>query len=278
MFARITSADPTCATCVTGTEDVAHLLFNCPFSRGCWFASCLALRSDKLWELLQKGPQFLTQHLSDEQWTDFANITWAIWRCRNDRAYNGMIPTIELFHRYFSQISAESKIAATGKYLTKSAVHIEVLPESEYICWSDGSWPTDWKGGIGGVLFKNGVLIAYWSKSIRACCPLLSEALALKEGILEALKYGLTGCMFLTDSKELAGLVAQLSPPLQADWKVFKEVQEIWRLLQDNKEFRCHSVPRSHIEMADYLAKKGRYEDWNLTGCTYPLYQDYRGA
>lgn len=39
IASRIHSADPTCATCGAELEDVPHLLFNCPFSRGCWFAS-----------------------------------------------------------------------------------------------------------------------------------------------------------------------------------------------------------------------------------------------
>lgn len=49
ISARIKTTDPTCTVCGTDKEDVPHLLFNCPFARGCWYASPLALRSDMVW-------------------------------------------------------------------------------------------------------------------------------------------------------------------------------------------------------------------------------------
>lgn len=41
---------------------------------------------------------------------------------------------------------------------------------------------------------------------------------------------------------------------LEADWKAYQEVNDIWGLLQED-EFECRYISRSQTGMADYLAK-----------------------
>lgn len=94
-------------------EDVNHLLFTCPFARACWFVGPLPMRSDELPQNLKEVIESLGPFLSQEQWTDFINSLWVLWRCKNDRASAGQLLTNNSFKSYFQTISIESKIAAT---------------------------------------------------------------------------------------------------------------------------------------------------------------------
>lgn len=161
----------------------------------------------------------------------------------------------------------ETTISKSKKFLTaKSEVSVALTP-ARTRCLSDGSWVGDWHGGFGMVLFEDDKLVLHKSRAVRACCPLQSEALALREGIQVASRIGLTECSFCTDCKELCELVNQKHPPLDADWRVFKEVQDIWMIMQDNQGYKCSLMQRSQLQMVDFLEKKrGRLEGWDSRG------------
>lgn len=95
---RIGKGGSECASCGVDGEDVHHLLFSCPFARACCLAGPLALRSGSL-PNLKDAISTLHDSLAPEQWSDFMNTTWALWRCRNDKAYSGNEPTLQKFNR-----------------------------------------------------------------------------------------------------------------------------------------------------------------------------------
>lgn len=105
---------------------------------------------------MQLGPQFLTEQLTDDQWTQFANIAWSIWRCRNDKTYGGKEPSIDRFQKYLSQITAETNISVTKRYLSwkSETIHDPMLQWDKVICMTDGSWEGNWQAGIGIVLLN----------------------------------------------------------------------------------------------------------------------------
>ena len=163
-------------------------------------------------------------------------------------------------------------MASTKKLPVNQCRTVQQRELSSITCYSDGSWVRNWEGGI-GVVFKEGdILKWYTSRAVQACCSMQAEAQALKLGIQQATKLGISQCVFFTDYKELQEIVTKLQPPTQMDWRACKEVLEVWKLLMDNKEYQCLFVNRGHNEMADYLAKKGRKEKWNVSGFTFPLF------
>lgn len=267
--------DPSYATCGGQWEDVGHLLFTCPFSQGCWLVSLLALRSEELWQELQEGPQFLIEQLTEEQWTIFANVCWSIWRCRNAKAYGGEILDVEKFIKYLNQVALETQISASGKFLYMKGVQSEIRPLNVVRCFVDGAWVQNWKGGVGVVIFKGEELLLHKSKAVQSISPLQSEALALWEGILEIQKLGVSNCSFLTDSKHLADLISQLHPPIDAEWKAFNVIQQIWLKLKQNGGYECQFIQREGNDIANFLARKERLQKWNSVAFTFPLYQDY---
>ena len=151
VLASRLNLDPSCAICGE-KEDSAHLLFTCPFARACWYSGPLALRSDAVAQLMQLNYMTWLDTLSDDQWTCFANTAWAIWRCRNDRTYGGKLPDLPSFQRYLAGIASETRVSKSKRYINRVSEIAPIPPDSEFSCYSDGAWISEWKGGIGVIL------------------------------------------------------------------------------------------------------------------------------
>ena len=143
---------------------------------------------------------------------------------------------------------------------------------SDFYSFSDGSWVQGWYGGIGVVLWYKDELILYKSKAVRGCSPLQTEAMALKESIVLAINHGIESCSFFSDCLTLVQVVSSPQPPMDADWRAFDEILEIWKLLQENKLYLCVHVLRCQNNLADDLAKKGRLNGWDHLGHTFPFF------
>lgn len=225
--------------------------------------------------MLQQNYMDLLQGMTEDQWTMFANVCWAIWRCRNDRAYGGKEISIQLFQQYLITIGIETRISRSKAHLHTTGEIRSHHVSTDYICILDGSWEQGWQGGIGYVIKKGEELLQYCSKRVQSCCPLQSEVLALKEAVSGVQILGIDSCTFLTDCKVLADLVSNLNLPVDADWTVFLEIQQLWLLFRTNELYHCQHQSRDLNTLADYLAKKGRTENWDYLGHTYPLYRDW---
>lgn len=274
MQRRFPNSDPICATCGEHPEDVSHMLHLCPFSRACSLMGPLAMRTDELTMDFQQSILSLSSHMDDEQWTDYANSLWALWRCRNDRAYSGKTLTFESYRSHFNHISWETRVGAPRGLCSILHYHNTLPPphciDSEYSCQVDGSWSHGWNGGMGIILLRHEELILYRSSRVQVCCSLQSEALALLQGINSAIHQQIHSCTFYTDCSTLADLCSSPCPPLQAEWTAFSETLQCWDFFQSNKLFVCLHRPRSQNREADLLAKQGRLQGWDVTGYTYP--------
>lgn len=126
------------------------------------------------------------------------------------------------------------------------------------MCFVDGSWVSNWQGGIGYIIKKGETLIRYRMVQVDTCCPIQTEARALKEAVSDVIGLGLKQCEFLTDNQELARLASALHPPIDADWRAHAECNDVWKLVRFRDDFKCHYIPRGQNELADLLAKKER--------------------
>lgn len=97
------------------------------------------------------------------------------------------------------------------------------------------------------------------------------KALALEEAVRYALQIGITDCVFETDNKSIAEAIMAMKPPLQVDWRAFKQVFKVWKWFRGNQGLKCDHISRSHNEVADCLAKRGTHEKWDLETHTFPL-------
>lgn len=262
---------------------MVHSFFMCDFARACWFGSTMALRSDTLCEPVTNTIVSMGEQLTDQQWERFVGSLWGVWRCRNDQTYGGKQASVIDFNRYARAIEREVTVLKAGKSPARNSNNVSSDPlaydhimPNDPVCQVDGSWASDWVGGIAFVLTRGIELKAYSSIGIRSCCPMQSEAAALKEAVTFVQSHNISGCKFLSDCKELVDLCQQTSPPLQADWRIFHEVLEVWHQFKSRPDYSCFYVPRSQNTLADFLAKQGRVNRWSLQGYTFPILSDWR--
>ncbi|XP_078151441.1 uncharacterized protein LOC144546765 [Carex rostrata] len=271
LTSRIRRGDPTCHMCGAQSETVNHFLFLCPFSRGCWLASPLPLRTENLSVPLIQVLHELGGLLTPQQWTDFVCISWSIWRCRNDLAYSGKVPSIASFHKYLCTIENETSVAATVSIKTADSSGGHHQNEAGRCCYTDGAWTQNWEAGVGFVLFEGQTLLAYKVKHVTAFSPLHAEALGLLQAIKFCIENRWDSCVFASDCSNLVRMVTQPIPP-EADWTASREVGEIWEILRRNENLRCIHISRSHNELADNLANKARRGKIDYLGYTFPIF------
>jgi ribonuclease HI len=85
------------------------------------------------------------------------------------------------------------------------------------------------------VLERNGELQIEKSSGVKASCAAQAEAIALLQALHYAIDNGIKSCKFFTDSQTLSETVRAWKPPLLVDWRTFKEVFEIWKLLKKRR-------------------------------------------
>lgn len=127
---------------------------------GVWMSFCksvlvwgpLPLRTDTLASMtnIRDALLNLAENTSDENWSVVAIVIWALWRCRNDRAYAAKEAKFEQFIHYHKVISLETMLS---KKRLESAVPVPLDPctvtladPTRYRCQVDGSWTHNWEG------------------------------------------------------------------------------------------------------------------------------------
>ncbi|XP_078156085.1 uncharacterized protein LOC144551861 [Carex rostrata] len=219
MADRLGCSDQNCQTCDSEPEDAMHWMVRCQFSRMCWFASDLGIRTEGVTLSVQEFLLWMAKQTSDEQWTTFANCLWALWRCRNGLAYQGIRPSHATFQSYLNSIQGESMLFASaigGRGLADP----DTVPRPDMAslnCFSDGSWKEGRFGGIGFVFTQNGVLKGYVSAGLVSCSAFQAEAAALLQAIRFTISNSWDECNFCSDSSTLVSLCTGLQPPLEAD-------------------------------------------------------------
>lgn len=275
LHRRFPAVNTTCTTCGELNEDVNHLAHTCHLSRVCHFSGPIALKSDSLPIPFLMALQTLNTLLDDEQWTQYVNSLWAIWRCRNDKVYGGKEVGLDEFWKYYNAISWETLLrqAGSAKPVDVGQYRQNHNPSNfQFSCFMDGSWDSGWDRGIGICLMRNGELIQYRFAKVRGSCAIHVEALALKEAFQLVRSQGIACCIFYSDCKSLVECVATSSLPTNADWRAFSEIMFTWKSLHENQSWACMHIPRGQNELADGLSKLGRQQDWDQIGYTFPMF------
>lgn len=142
---------------------------------------------------------------------------------------------------------------------------------AEFTCYVDGAWREAWHGGVGFIIFKNGELVAYKSAGRKGYSPQQMEAQALLEALNFAMERGFASYDFYSDCSSLVIACNQPGPPTSVDWTAFTETMDYWFKFKKVQGYVCAQIGRAENELADCLAKKGREEQWELLGFTFPI-------
>lgn len=196
-------------------EDANHWLVGCSFSRACWFQGPLALKTEGFQGGIAEFLNWVNDCTSNEQWTEFVNQVWALWRCRNDCIYARVKPDFQNFNKYLKSISSKLKLASAHVERPKREDSVQLL-EGGLRCFT-GSWKKDWQGGLGFVFLEDGNLLGYRSAFQRVCCLLQAEARALLDAIDYAISRNYNDCIFCSDSQLLVNAIMGLQPPIHTD-------------------------------------------------------------
>lgn len=267
LFRRMAKGDPYCGMGGVGDEDPIHMMFQCTFSRACWFTSQFPVQSDELTGTIKDILKHLITHTDNEQWSVCVSTLWVIWQSRNDVAYSGKTANLENFSLYYSKIAAENMLISCEAVKATPEQQSVNTRQPATIYETDRSWTHHWQAGLGFVFFNEQGLIAYRAASVAACCPLQAEACALQQAIKFALQQGFSDC------EGLANLCMRLQPPTDGDWRAFSEMFEVWKMVKCSPGFSCEYMPRRQNGMADHLAKTGRLLGEEYTGYTYPTFK-----
>lgn len=276
MSDRIHRGDPRCQMCGQSDEDALHLAFLCPFSRGCWLAGRLAIRTDGFTSSIQNSLLMLVKLVPPELWQEVVMSLWSIWRCRNNLVFQGKIPSFADFAHFNNQIRVENMLASSRAKMSNPIQGMVPLSTtgalSSTICHIDGSWSFGWIGGMGFIFHTNGALVVYKTARTMACCPIQAEAIALKLATDYAILEGISNCQFLTDCQSLIDACTATNPPSEVDWRASKEIFHIWKVLKCHEGFACSFVSRGQNMIADELAKRGRILGEEYVGFSYPMF------
>ncbi|KAF3330012.1 hypothetical protein FCM35_KLT05343 [Carex littledalei] len=176
------------------------------------------------------------EDISTETWQNTVSSLWALWRCRNDCAFQGKRPSFQDFSRYMTSIEIEvmliDSLGKPTKCLPGGSPILDQCQGDNLVCHVDGSWAFGWIGGAGFIFPSKDLLIAYCSERVTAYCAIQAEACALQWVIDYAIKNGLYNCHFLSDCQVLVNACTTQQPPVDVDWKAHKEMYDIWRKLK----------------------------------------------
>lgn len=255
MAARLRRGSGECANCGGVNEDALHMTMKCPFARLCWLTCEMGINVEGF-QSVKQLMEFIIQTAPESYWDLMANCLWGIWRCRNSMAYAGVKPEYKNFSLFLNNINIETAMKASYKKgLKGQSGQLQEVIQTDYECHSDGSWTNQWNGGTGYIIHQREQLVLFVSCRAMVCSPLQAEARALMEAIHAAIDLGIQSCTFYSDNEILVKVCTDLGPPLEADWKAYKEVFDIWKMVKHNHLFQCIHISRSHNAMADHLAK-----------------------
>jgi ribonuclease HI len=97
------------------------------------------------------------------------------------------------------------------------------VPNSRLQCQIDGSYSSPYEGGAAYILYHGQILIEYEVVHFQAQSPFHSELRALQLAIEAIRQRGCTEVTILTDCLLLTKLMASSYPPLDMDWRMYKQ-------------------------------------------------------
>lgn len=100
--------------------------------------------------------------------------------------------------------------ATTNHSANATITIVDPVPNNSYTYHFDGSWKEQWKDGIGFILTKGSILVAYHSAGTEASSPIQAEAEVFRTAIDYVIRHNLSPCKFLTDSQIIAHHWTQL--------------------------------------------------------------------
>ncbi|XP_018453834.1 uncharacterized protein LOC108824976 [Raphanus sativus] len=219
----------TTGTCPHCNEDetALHLFFLCPFEQQVWNRAPLRSLPDfSGTSSLHEAFEIMSTCLSLPPIGVASKLTscilWGIWTTRNLLLFeNRALPAKTAMDTAASNAREWSQ-AQPATDIVRQPLQIEPelppIPTDALLCNSDAAWISDTRRAGLGWLFRKADNTTY-SEGSRALelvsSPLMAEALAMREALLEAKRLSHLKVWFRTDSRELARAINSKSYPME---------------------------------------------------------------
>ncbi|XP_043697186.1 uncharacterized protein LOC122647964 [Telopea speciosissima] len=263
--------DSMCPRCGQAEETNEHILLTCPFARRVWFGSVLSHRvSDgeeiQLHQWIKEWSAFTSQgkRAVGETRTLISFILWHLWNARNDLLFSRKTWTAEEVigraHMARGEFLNASKNLSSPSYVAGLAtpVHWAPPPVGTFALSCDASLSED--GGRSGV----GYLIWDHTGTCRIAISdpqcfskaLVGEALAIRQGLLEAISEGFLKLRVESDCQTLVSAIRK--PITSSHLSIRPIVEDIHFLVSYFDDCTFQFIPRAANTIADALPRRAR--------------------
>lgn len=172
-------------------------------------------------------------------------ILWALWTAKNNKIFKNQSSTEEETIVKAIQEAKEWIKARNISYIISSPQEEErsTLPAQGMRCLSDAAWRSDTRDvGLGWIIYdqNNNEIAKGSSGKARIANPLMAEALAMREALLQAPARGLRNLSVASDFKQLITLITSRTIHIN----IYGIIQDIFNLAIDLKISSFNFIPR----------------------------------
>ncbi|XP_043702580.1 uncharacterized protein LOC122652786 [Telopea speciosissima] len=269
LHQRQVPVDTCCRRCGAHEESIDHILLKCTFARVVWFGC-------NLHPLLSLGDnfhlyQFLQAWISLADWgkSTFKEVTalccfvlWYLWTSRNDLLFSGKVWTgeelIQAAKRVCDEFFKATSIAHPSQAPSRVPGQVSWLPPLP------GSFKLNCDVSLDPGTKRSGVGFVIRDHVSRCCIAvsnptpfneiLVGEAMAIREGLLEAIS---EGTLSITVESDNLGIISSLLNPSKIlNFIVLPIVEDIRHISTYFDACNFAYIPRAANSLADCLARR----------------------
>lgn len=266
LFKRKCASKPACDICKVQVEIVEHMLFLCPWVKGCWFGSPLALKFDDVG--MFRADKWLEEwllnnkHVKDYDVTLFTSICWEIWKCRckfvfeNEEvdAIRCLTNAIRLANEFWSIIVEDSRnkdvkhgYNKVDSWFPPEADAVKINVDAAF-CHVSGNASV---GVVGRDCVGN--FLGGWSGLVQANSPFMAECWSLLKALEINAEFGDADLIFETDCLELYQRMMERNI-MGCDWGCVDLLKKSWLLWDSSSNFSLSLVSNKGNNAANALA------------------------
>ncbi|KAM1178947.1 hypothetical protein ACFX2G_018585 [Malus domestica] len=252
--------DMECVLCGAYDESTIHLMKDCHYARCAWMSS-------RVGTLLRNNhpPSFMiwidevADLIPKARFNVFLMVYWTLWRARNMKLWEEKLEPPEVCTnraiQWWLECTRTKNAGSEQDSRLRNTPRWSVLPHGRIKMNIDGSWNVGRLiAGFGAIIRdSDGCFVATRTGSFKdICSPLLSEAMAMKVGLLWAIDRGYQFLIIETDSLQIVEALRDLTLNLSIIGQV---VEDYKALLNTITEANITYIHRNANAAAHYLAK-----------------------
>lgn len=267
------AVDARCPRCLKETETITHALRNCDLVRLVWnelgavcFDRVFFVSDLENW-LATNGKAGKATDENQPPWKIiFSFAVWIIWKNRNQYVFNNKAQNPHIAKDIMSN-SVEYYFCAYPKKGKPHMVIKQVHWDKPAVGWmklnTDGSslGNPGLAGGGGVIRDWTGRWIVGFSRNIGIASSLMAEPWAIQYGLMPCVERNLDMVEIEMDAK---AVVDMLGNPQYCNRSISSLLEDCRKMIYEIPQFRVKHCYREANSCADFMARKGTFQDQNF--------------